>query len=269
MALVHQHDQVFQSGEIIEVALADVLAQPLDAGGTPAPHLAVDLRDVEDVDVDIVAPVHAGELIVAPNAAPVLIGVAGHHERWMHGKFADPLEDILRRVGREIGDQLVVDREVRSQHEEVADALGLVEVGDERTHEPCFPDACGNRKAQRWEVPFKVLNSGKLALDRRQSRDGIGVLRQLDDLTDPDQDFERVPLGRPEAQAIADRVDVLNRHDHFPPVELIASMSKSVGPVSLPLPNFLVGRFGCSGTPASSAATACCGGLGRLRISSE
>ena len=88
-----------------------------------------------------------------------------------------------------------------------------IEVGDERTHQPRFPDACGKRKAQRWELPLEVLNRGELALDRRQSCDRVGILRQLDDLADTSQDFERVPLGRPETQAIADGVDVLNAHD--------------------------------------------------------
>ena len=48
--LVHQEDEVVEVGQVVEIALADVLRQPLDAGHLATPHLAVDLRDVEDVD---------------------------------------------------------------------------------------------------------------------------------------------------------------------------------------------------------------------------
>ena len=43
--------KVVQLGEVLEVALADVLLQPLDARLRAAAHLGVDLADVEDVDV--------------------------------------------------------------------------------------------------------------------------------------------------------------------------------------------------------------------------
>ena len=49
--LVHEQHEIWQPGQIVEVALADVLRQPLDAGRLAAAHLGVDLRDVEDVDL--------------------------------------------------------------------------------------------------------------------------------------------------------------------------------------------------------------------------
>jgi hypothetical protein len=54
MTFVHQHHEIVQARQIIEIAQADVLAQPLDAGGTAPANLAVDLRDIEDVDVAVV-----------------------------------------------------------------------------------------------------------------------------------------------------------------------------------------------------------------------
>ena len=51
MRLVHDQHEVVQASQIVEVALADVLGEPLDARRLAAAHLGVDLRDVEDVDL--------------------------------------------------------------------------------------------------------------------------------------------------------------------------------------------------------------------------
>jgi hypothetical protein len=50
--LVHEENEVVQLGQVLEVTLADVLLQTLDARFRTAAHLRVDLADVEDVDVD-------------------------------------------------------------------------------------------------------------------------------------------------------------------------------------------------------------------------
>lgn len=134
----------------------------------------------------------------------------------MHSEFANAFEDVLRRIWRKIGDQLVVDGQIRRQHKKVADALCLIQISDKCPHETSLSNAGGNRKAQGREVPLKVLNCGKLALNRRQSRSRIGFLRQVDDLADPSQDFKRVPLWRAQTQAIADGIDVLNAHVETP-----------------------------------------------------
>ena len=65
---------------------------------------------------------------------------------------ADALEHVLRRVRREVGDQLVVDRQVRRQHEEVVDAVREVQIADERAHQPGLADAGGQREAERTET---------------------------------------------------------------------------------------------------------------------
>jgi len=141
-----------------------------------------------------------------------LIRVARDDHRRVDGKLADTFEDVLGRVRREVGDQLVVDRQVRGEHEEVPDALGLEQVGDERAHQPRLAHARGQREAQRGKVPLEFFDGGELALDRFQRRSWVGVLGQGDDLADAGQDFQRVALGRPEAQSVADGVWMLETH---------------------------------------------------------
>ena len=55
---------------------------------------------------------------------------------------------ILRRIGGEVGNQFVVDRQVWGEHEEIANALLLMQLGDERAHEPRFAHAGGQGEAE-------------------------------------------------------------------------------------------------------------------------
>ena len=85
-------------------------------------------------------------------------------------ELGDALEDVLRRVRREVGDQLVVDGQVRRQDEEVSDAVGQVQVGDEGAHQPRLADAGGQREAERRELALEVRRpSGNSALDRSRA----------------------------------------------------------------------------------------------------
>ena len=111
-----QHE-VCQTGEVVEIALADVLRQPLDSRRLPAANLRVDLGDVEDVDL---AP---KQLVEAAFPAMTFVVVAGDDCRRVGCELGDALEYVLRRVGREVGDQLVVDRQVRREHKEVVDPV--------------------------------------------------------------------------------------------------------------------------------------------------
>ena len=83
-------------------------------------------------------------------------------------ELGDALEDVLRRVRREVGDQLVVDRQVRRQHEEVVDAVRQMQVADERAHQPRLADAGGEREAQRRELALEVRDRRELAANRLQ-----------------------------------------------------------------------------------------------------
>ena len=80
--LVHQQHEVVETGQVVEVALADVLGQPLDPRRPAAAHLAVDLRDVEDVDP-------AGRELVQQRRVVV---VARDHLRRLGGELGDALE---------------------------------------------------------------------------------------------------------------------------------------------------------------------------------
>ena len=84
------------------------------------------------------------------------------------GKFRDALEDVLRRVRREVGDELVVDRQVGRQHEEIVDAVRQVQVADEGAHQPRLAHAGGQGEAERREVALEVGNRRELAANGRE-----------------------------------------------------------------------------------------------------
>ena len=96
MGFVHQQHKIGQSREGVEIALADVLRQSLDARRFAAPNLGIDLRDVEDVDL-------AAEQVVQQHAAR-FVGVAGDDLGGRDGELGDALEHVLRRVRGEVGD---------------------------------------------------------------------------------------------------------------------------------------------------------------------
>ncbi len=106
------------------------------------------------------------------NSVPALrlVVVAGDDLRRVGGELGDALEDILRRVRREVGDQLVVDRQVRRQDEEVVDAVRQVQIADERAHQPRLADAGRQREAERRKLPLEIGDRRKLAADGSQRR---------------------------------------------------------------------------------------------------
>jgi hypothetical protein len=53
VGFVHDEDEIVESSEVVEVALAHILGEALDARRLAASHLGVDLGDVEDVDVNL------------------------------------------------------------------------------------------------------------------------------------------------------------------------------------------------------------------------
>ena len=128
MRFIHQENKVVQPGEILEVALADVLLKALDARFRSGTHFGVDLADVEDVDVYWRVWVFESRnrwlnQPLRAHAAPAFIVVAGDDLRWLDDEVGQPLEDILWGTKCEVGNQLVVDRQVRGEHKEVADKL--------------------------------------------------------------------------------------------------------------------------------------------------
>ena len=109
------------------------------------------LGDVEDVDYDGIL-----EEIAAQHALAGLISLAGDDNRRIAGKRPYALKDILLRAWRKVGYQIVVDREVRGDDDEVADSMRLVEIRDERAHEPRLAYARRKREAERAEIAVEV-----------------------------------------------------------------------------------------------------------------
>ena len=171
MRLVHQQHQVVQAGQVVEVAVSQHLPHALDARLLAPTHLRVDLGDVEDVNAYVVGKAHR---LVLNHRTGLVVVVARDDQGRLLRELRDSLEHVLGRVAREVGDQLVVDRQVGRQHEEVVDAMRQVQVGNERAHQPCLAHACGQREAQRGELAFKVLQRREFRLQR--GKDGRHIL---------------------------------------------------------------------------------------------
>ena len=118
--LVHQQHQVVQAGQVVEVAVSQHLSHALDARLLAATHLGVDLGDIEDVDAHVVRKAHR---LVLNHRTGLVVVVARDDQGGLLSELGDSLEHVLGRVAREVGDQLVVDRQVRRQHKEVVDAM--------------------------------------------------------------------------------------------------------------------------------------------------
>ena len=200
MRFVHDEDEVRKRRQVVEVALAD-LRQALDPGRLPATHLAVDLRDVEDVHL-------ARRRLFQQRPGQRLVVVAGDDRRGIRRELRDALEDVLRGVRSEVGDQLVVDGEVRRQHEEVPDGVRGVQVADERPHQPCLADAGGQREAEGREVALEVRDLRKLGADGRQCGGDIRAPPWRHELAEAVQDLQRLALRMAQAQAIGDGGDL-------------------------------------------------------------
>ena len=209
MRLVHQEHEVIELGQILEVALADVLAEALDPRSLVAAHLAIDLRYVENVDVDRARVEHpALDAVIVAHADTALVVVAGDDLGRVRGELGDTLEDVLGRVGREVSNQLVIDREVRGEHEKVADLFGSEQVRDERAHEPGFADAGGEREAERRKVALEVGDAREFGADHVESLSQVGVLFRFHDLAHAIEDFERVALRLAQTEPVGNGVDV-------------------------------------------------------------
>jgi hypothetical protein len=201
MRFVHQQHQVGQARQIGEVAFADVLGQSLDARAAAAAHFGVDLGDIEDVDARTAEQRTTGRVML-------IVVVASDNRGRVRCELGNPLEHILRRVRREVRDQLVVDGQIRCQHEEVVYAVRQVQVRDKRAHQPRLANAGGQGEAQRWKLALEVRDRWKLAADDRQRSGRIRGLSWRHDFGDAVEQLQRAPLRRAQAQAADDGVDV-------------------------------------------------------------
>ena len=101
----------------------------------------------------------------------------------------DPLEDVLRRDGRKVGDQLAIDRQVGGKHEEVLDLFGSIQISDERTHETSLADAGGQRKAEGRKISLEVLYCWKRGLDRSELLSQVSILVEVNELANSGKDL--------------------------------------------------------------------------------
>src|SRR6516225_5810610 len=120
MGLIHQQHQILETRQIIEITLPDVLAQALDPRWFIATYLAINLRDVEDVDVNR-AGVEQPALhrLFRTDATAAFVVVACNKLGRISRELRDPFEYVFGGVRCEVGNQLVVDRQVRRKDEKM------------------------------------------------------------------------------------------------------------------------------------------------------
>ena len=115
---------------------------------------------------------------VCHDGAGLVVVVARDDQRRLLGKLRNALEHVLRCVAREVRDELVVDRQVRRQNEEVVDAVGQMQVGDEGPHQAGLAHARGEREAQRRELLLEILQGGEFCFQRGENGRDIALMTQ-------------------------------------------------------------------------------------------
>ena len=98
----------------------------------------------------------------------MVVVVTGNDQRRLLGKLGNALEHVLGRVAREVSDQLVVNRQVGREHEEVVNAMRQMQVGDKRPHQSGLAHARSECKTQRGKFALEVLQRRELRLQRGQ-----------------------------------------------------------------------------------------------------
>ncbi len=151
-------------------------------------------------------------------SALALVVVASDDLRRVCRELRNTLEDIFRRVRCEVGDEFVVDRQIRRKDKEVVDAVCKMQVADEGTHQPCLADAGGKREAQRWKLALEVRHRREFAANGFQRGSDVRALLGRHDFGDAVENFQRVPLRRAQAQSASDGVDVV--------IHCVASVAK-------------------------------------------
>src|SRR5690606_2788438 len=152
----------------------------------------------------------------------LLLEVFASHQGWrLHRKLGDALKHVLRGIGREVGDQLVVDGEIRCEYEEVTDAVFEVKVRNERAHEPRLADAGSEGEAKARERVLEVFYRWELRPDDVEHGLEVTAPRLLQlvwlrDLHDAVEDLERPPLWRPKRETSGNAVDVTAGHHLLP-----------------------------------------------------
>ena len=196
MRLVHQQNKVVELREVLVVALADRLLQPLHTRLPARALFLVNLVNVEDVDVHVGTEQIRCAPGFEPHAAARLVILPRDDVRRVGREFRNPAKDVFRALRREIGDELVVNGRVRCQHEEVAAALREIKIRYEGAHQSCLADAGRQREAQRRKLPLEIFDLRIDCLDRGKRRRAIGVLAERYAAQHIGEHFERGDLRR-------------------------------------------------------------------------
>ena len=113
---------------------------------------------------------------VEQRARLAFVVVAGDDGRGVGGELGDAFEHVLRRVRREVGDQLVVDGQVRRQHEEVVDAVRQVQVADEAPMSRVLPTPVARAKQSEGNSRSKSVTEGNSLWMAASAAATIGIL---------------------------------------------------------------------------------------------
>src|SRR5947207_3304444 len=98
MRFVHDENEIVEAGQIVEIALPDLLSETTNTGRASPAHLGIDLRDVEDVDC---------RREKLPAARDLALVVFSGGDDWRRDReLSNALQHIFRRVRREVRDQL-------------------------------------------------------------------------------------------------------------------------------------------------------------------
>ena len=125
---IHQQYEVGQRCQIVEIAVAQHFFHALDAWFFAAAHFRIDLGNVENIDGD------GGQQTALHLRSAVVVVFTRNDFWWLKDKLVNPPKNVFGRIRGEIGNQLVVNRQVRRKHKEVVDAVSLMQIGDERAH---------------------------------------------------------------------------------------------------------------------------------------
>lgn len=202
MRFIHQQHQILETGQIIEITLADVFREPLNTWRFTASNLGVDLGDIEDIDL------HRHQSI--KEVSSLRLVVVSCDNVWRIGsEFGNPFKYIFGVITvTEVFNQFVVDGQIWRQNEEIVDPMGKVQVTDKCAHETSFTHTCGQSEAERGELAFKIGDGRIFTTDNLQCGCQVGILARRDDLGDPIEDLQRMPLRWTEAETAGDGVDV-------------------------------------------------------------
>ena len=215
VGFVHQHHEVGQAGQVIEIGFAQVFLvapHPRHArlGSALFVVAGVDLGNVEYVDVRrrVVGEQLAGDVLrhgdVQADAASILVVLAGDQHRRIVRQFGNALEHVLGAAGQEILLQLFVNGQIRREDEEMPAAPGDEQPGDDRPHQPRLADAGGERKAQGGEVALELFHRRVSGANRLQPMLEVGVLAQFQPFQQVGQDVQRLALRGAQGKCLGD-----------------------------------------------------------------